>query len=340
MAFPALAKTWQFNVNQPVALQSSGQNQAAASLFAIKTVMLSFSLHPWTVFYSANASGTAGTAGDGVDRWPSSALANINGNVGGSNHSWMVFQQTAIGGGPAAGLQLCIDCNNNWGVGNVQISIIVSWGAGFTGGTATARPTATDEVVLLSNGNFIAGNVATPLQIHAMMSSDGQCFRLQQWRGGNNQTAYWQIDKVQNPVTGWTQTIVAAAFGATSGYANSYANLQGTNYHALGGGATPQFACGPTYETFGGQGGGLCQATGIGTAPNTFDGSWPVFPMGIAANGASNAGRLGNIFDLWWSPSGLNDGDTFPVSATARSFVRLGNLIFPWTGDSTSPLLA
>jgi hypothetical protein len=335
MSFPATAKTWQFQVNQTVVLQSSAENQAKLNLLTIKNLMKSFGSNPWTVYFSctASGSGTAGTAGDGVDRWATIAdLLSANG----TKHSWIVLKQAAIGG--AAGFQVCID---NTGASGISLSstIAISFGAGFTGGTISARPTATDEVVLISNAQWASGALAQH-QIHAMMSTDGTVTRICMWRGGTNLCTYWEFGKVQNPVSGWSNTAYGQAYGATSGYANSYGNLQGQNVHCTGNGGTPLFAAGFTYETYNGNAGGLPQVTGIGSSANTFDGQWPVLPMGLAAAATGNAGRLGNIYDLWWRPSGINDADTFPNNAATRQFCAMGNLIFPWVGDSTVALLA
>lgn len=335
MAFPATAKSWQFQVNQTVTLQTSAENQAKQCALQLKNLMKSFSSNPWSVYYSCTAtgSGTAGSAGDGVDRWSTiSDLLSANG----SKHSWMVMKQAAIGG--ASGFQVCFDHTGASGLA-VSQSIIVSFGAGFTGGTTTARPTATDETVIISNAQWYSGLQAQHI-IHAMMSTDGQVTRICMWTGGTNLCTYWEFGKVQNPVTNWSNPSYGEALAATSGYANAVATLQGTTLRCIGGGGTPLFSAGLTYETFNGSGTGLVRAQNIGTSPNTFDGQWPVLPMGVAASAASNAGRLGNIYDLWWRPTGLVDGDTFPNNDTTRQFVVMGGLIFPWVGDTTSPLLA
>jgi hypothetical protein len=40
----------------------------------------------------------------------------------------------------------------------------------------------------------------------------------------------------------------------------------------------------------------------------------------------------GLIADLWYGSVTLNTGDTYPNS-TARTFVQLGDLVFPWDGS-------
>lgn len=357
MSFPTNAKTWQVKANQTVSLQASIEVTAQMCIFTLKNVLKSFSTNPWTCYYSCNAGktisggvnyGAAGTAGDGVDRW---AIANqtltqsggvitvpndVNSQLGGigTPHSWIVLKQAGFGG--ANGFQLCLDCSSVSGI-NVGASIVGSFGAGFTGGTINARPTATDEISFINNAPWYSSAQAQH-QIHAWQSTDGKCTRVVMYRGTTNMCCFWHFDEAQNPVSGWTNKALAAAFHATSGFSNTYSLLGGAqNYTCFGAGGI--FSAGLSFETFNGQAGGLCQATGIGTAVNTFSSLWPAMPVGLCASSPFNAGRLGQVADLYWKPTGLSDGDSFPNNAATKNFIVLGNLVFPWTGDGTTPLL-
>jgi hypothetical protein len=89
----------------------------------------------WKVRYSSDGS-TAGTPDDEIDRWTDEeSLTSL---------AWAVFKS-------AAGIEICIQKGakaGGWGQYRYKMGFIMSISAGFTGGTATTRPTATDEVVV------------------------------------------------------------------------------------------------------------------------------------------------------------------------------------------------
>lgn len=344
MTIPAFAKTWQFDVNQIIPAQGTATIQTQMLLQTIKIALKSFGSNPWTVQYSCNAgnngaasaaSGAAGVVGDGVDRWTVADQASgagstndVNYAVSGSRHSWIVLRQVGI----AANFEICIDCNSN---SSTNVSLIISPSAGFTGGTVTARPTATDETVIFNNASFWSGTAQRQI-LHVFQSTDGQCTRVSMWSQGQSNLLFWMFDKAQSPVTGWTTPSYSIAIngGAT------FTNLgTGSPVKMRGAGGTPNFTGTFTEERWN-NGTRVATQNGIGTCPNTFSGEWPVIPMGVAANAVGNAGRLGNVYDMWWKPSGINDGDTMPDDLNARDLVALGDIILPWTGDDTVPLMA
>ncbi len=345
MAFPVFAKTWQFNVNSTLAAGSSATVNAQQFINKIVKALQAFSTNPWVVVSSCNAgivggSITYGTTGS-TDLWTIDGVflngsggvitvpCDVNYAAAGTRHSWIVLKQTGI----AANFQICIDLNSNTpGTG----SLIVSPSVGFTGGTVTNRPTASDEIVVQA-GVVIGGQANVQHQFHLWQSSDGACTRIMVWRGGTNCELFWLFDKAQNPVAGWSNPFMVVA-SSSAGIANSFANIAAAGAVKMyGNGGTPAFSGCFTWEGYNAAT-PLVTATGIGTSVNTFDGQWPVMPMGVAANGVGNSGRLGNVFDLWWAPSAISDGDTFPNDPAARSYAKLGGMVLPWLGNSTVPL--
>jgi hypothetical protein len=162
-------------------------------------------------------------------------------------------------------------------------------------------------------------------------------------RGGTNLCTYWQIDRIQNPSSGWTMPMFFLAAGNSAGTcipATSVFLTLGTILGMIGSSGGTKFTGGFTYETYANSATGLMGLTGVGTAANSFDGQWPVLPIGVAANSAAGAGRLGQVYDMWWCPSGVSAADTFPNNASTRQFAAFPGVILPWTGDSTTPLLA
>lgn len=352
MAYPANTKTWQLQINQTVALSASAtvHNQEIAN--KIKNLLIGFPTLPWTVRYSCNAGiasgvnyGAAGVAGDGVDRWAISNAVltsaagvitvsnDVNVAAAATRHSWIVLRQTGI----ATNFEICLDLNGS--AGSTTGSIVASFSAGFTGGSATARPTATDEVTLISANTWGLGTNVQHI-IHAWQSTDGACTRLQAWSGGTTNDLFLVLDKGQSPVSGWTNpaTLIAIRTNFAGQIASSFANITAANVVKMMGAGSVQFSGSLTYEQT--SAGALQSLASVGTAPNTFDTAWPVLPMGVCAQAASGAGRLCNLFDIWYKPSGITDSDTFPSSATARDQAALGGVVLPWTGTSTVPLIA
>lgn len=332
MSLPTLNKTWLFKVNQLVLSQGSTNATHARMIRVIKNCMTTFSSNPWTVSGSSNAGGTTGSptgagALDGVDRW----TTDTDINTGGSNsrHAWIVLRQTGI----ATNYEVCFDLNSTGTISSWIMAISPS--AGFTGGSATARPTATDEIVMVNSGAWGSGADAQH-QIHVWQSSDGQCTRIIIWRAGTNLCQFMLFDKPQNAVSGWTNPSVTSVYTTTTGIAMTYASLS-TSGTSQGRGST---AFTIRYSGEGDTSGLLPNTANVGFTPNEFDGTYPFYPIGIYSITASHRGRHGNLFDLWWRSASISDGDTFPSSPTARQFVCMGPLILPWPGDSTIPLLA
>ena len=147
----------------------------------VKDALIAFASTPWTMRYSCN-SVTAGAAGDGVDRITTNA--NLVWASAGSAHSWIVLRQTGI----ATNFELLLSCENAHASGTT-LMIVVSPAAGFTGGTTTARPTATDEVVLNAAAVAWAASAVTALRWHLQQSTDGQCTRIITCAAGSIQSA-------------------------------------------------------------------------------------------------------------------------------------------------------
>lgn len=329
MTLPILAKTWQITPNTSTPGLGGATTGSAHIARTIKNLMTSQIMSPWSVSGSSNAGGTTGSptgsAGmDGVDRW--TVDADIA--TGGSNnrHAWIVLRQTGI----ATNYELCWDFTNTGTLS--QATFIVSPSAGFTGGSATARPTATDEIITLNNVSWTDGLDITH-KIHYWQSTDGQCTRVMVWYSTFNLTTFWLFDRPQNPVSGWTNPSVTTMCAANTGFAFSYNSLS-TGSISVGKGTTTMTV---KWSGEGDTNNILAQVTNIGNLANDLDGSWPFSPIGLYSTTLGNKGRHGNLFDIWWKSEGLQNGDCFPADPTTRKFVTMGTLILPWTGDSIAP---
>jgi len=315
MTLPSVTKTYQYNVGQAITAQGTALATNRRILRTIKNTLIGFGTLPWAVRYSCD-SVTAGTAGDVTDRW--AADSNLVWASSGSAHSWMVLRQTGI----ATNFELCLSCENASASGS-NMTIVVSPTAAFTGGSTTARPTATDEIALISNSAWGAvGSSDANAKIQVMQSTDGQVTRVIVHVGGVART-YWAFTKPATNISGWTNPAVSLALGSASSNVITYTNLSSTaNGKGRVGSTTVSFYM--TGEGFNGSmlGQNLNFAGDI-------SGNYPIAPIGYASLTTSNRDRYGTASDLWWGADTVAEGTTYPNDAT-RLFAQFGVLIFPW----------
>jgi len=305
MALPTLVKTWQNSCNNAQLALGSGLTDNRTVLLAIKNALIGFGTQPWTVRYSCSST-VAGTAGDGVDRW--TAIANLVWATAGTAHSWIVLQQTGL----ASGYQLIISCEGASATGSI-VTLVVSPSAGFTGGSTTARPTATDENVIASAQTWTsASDISNRWTVQ--QSTDGQCTRVLLCSNATVQCV-WGIDKLQNPTTGFTLPVVAFFISGVPTI-SALAAAAGTSL-AL---AASQYI----------------SDTVVGNITNDIDSNWPILPVAAVGVTSGCRGILGSFFDLWFGSGGRNSADTYP--ATGNNFAQFGCLILQW--DGSTPLLS
>ncbi|HSX21505.1 MAG TPA: hypothetical protein VLE97_01870 [Gaiellaceae bacterium] len=321
MALPTLTKTWQFNVNNAIVALGSSLADNRRLLRSIKNAMVGFTTNPWTMRYSCD-SVTAGTAGDGVDRW--TADANLVWANAGSAHSWAVIRQTGI----ATNFELLLSCETAAGLGQI-LTAYISFSAGFTGGTTTARPTATDEQVLISAANWSGVSTDVASRWSVMQSTDGQCTRVIIASAGAA-TAYWLLEKPANPTTGWSNPSISLmiqnvpVFSTLCAAASTAAKMR--NGSTTG---NVVFLCEGNNTNL------IPADTTFGTVANEIDSSWPMTPIAVASYTVGVRGRHGTLQDLWFGQASIATADTYPNDAS-NQFVQFGCLIFPWNGGGVN----
>lgn len=330
MALPSLSKTWQFVPNFAIAATGTAIGTNRTILLAIKNFITTdaaewvdgasaatTATNLWTVRYSCD-SVVAGSEGDGVDRW--AAIANLVWANAGTAHSWIVLRNVAIG----TNAELLIACSGTSATGSV-LTVVISPSAGFTGGTTTARPTATDERIVLSNANW--GGVAasdTSVKLHAMKSTDGECWRIFVCNGGQANTSWILGKAIAFNETAWPNRMVMYAQGATAA-SNTLTNVllnANANFYGVGASAMTMFLAAMYYAS------GLANVN-ITTA-NDLSSAWPFMPQQLVSATASNRGFHGYICDTWYGSTSVATGSTYPATGTQHQFVQLGSLIFPW----------
>lgn len=327
MAAPVLSKTWQFDVNRQVGNLGALPlcNQHAMS--SLKESLKGFALSAWTVWGSCYGHSTSPVFGngDGVDNWLTVGVADPTKLVWGTgNHSWIVLAQ--VGMGPKTAI--CIDLNN---VNSYSATVVFSPAAGFglanggTDGTASTRPTASDQIVLLNGAAWGGYNGAYTWRQHAMVSQDGQCTRIFLMRNGAS-SGIWLFETVKNPVTGWAAPLVAAVYGdnALNGIA-SYATFS-TAANTWG-----RIGADPCSFYMTGEGYGATGLQTIITVPDDESGEWQLLPIGLQSATSSHRGRKGELYDMWWIPAG-GGSTTYPEDDT-RQLLGFGHFAIPWDGS-------
>lgn len=332
-ALPALTKTYSCRANVPFQDNTTAVNMAKSLIFSLVKNMLNTlaggttagSRHAnsvWTVKYSCD-SVTAGTPGDGVDRWATFANAVFANN--GVAHSWFVLENTTLG------YQVCVDLNNTaaTNVGFVAAEIATP----FSGGTTLTRPTATNEFLMgtttiSSTANFLFISDTTTGNFnwtHYITADTGEFFFLSSRTGLGMFSTYMSMQKTTNPQAGDTRNVFLLGHSILTGRgAPSYAALTQAATGCVGrqsnGGV----------NTLGGiQNAGTFGATvwpgssGI----DSLSGNYPAYPCHVATLSTTKTyrGQLPDLYQIAQAPS----AGSVP-SAAAQERIIAGDYVVPF----------
>jgi hypothetical protein len=330
MALPSLLKTWELDINQ-VQISEVGNELVFHQkiLLAVKNLFIGFANNPWTV---AGSSNSVAAGMDAVDRW--AVFGNLVWDSGASAHGWIVLERVD-------GVQICWDLN----YGNTlseHCDVYMSAGGNYTGGSTTAKPTATDEANInlgVDPAHWLGNQATVPTgdhRYHVWHSTDGLVTRVVFFKAGTPHTI-WRFETFQNPRSGHT---IAVGCGI---YSQNLANcltvtLQEDNDQLV---------------TRYGAIDGVIWVTGVGrtslnltemasaAVAEEIDSELWLTEVGYISDTVGLRGPKGQAFDMWWGQYQVaSSGDTFPNNAAARDFVQFGCFVFPWTGDATVPLTA
>lgn len=317
-SLPNLEQTWQFAVNQVTAPQGSMTQTAAAVMFKLKNSLCTFGSNPWTVVKSSNSS-TAGTS----DLWTSSAAITFA--DAGSAHSWIVLQQAGVTGGP---LQILIDCNLHIAS---SITLRASPSAGFTGGSITTAPTATDQQLLNDANNLFLWTINSNSQtiLHVIQSTTGKSTRILVMSGGAVQSCWLFEELVDSLLTtkavvSWTSIngSQATAFTLSGYYAN--AAFQGK----FGANLLTAYVGTEGYNST-----TVVQANSNGISNITS--AYPIAALSAHSQTASCQGRLGRFSDLYFGSPSVPTGSTYPAGGSA-TFAQFNPFVLPWNGTTVT----
>lgn len=323
MALPTLSKTWIFKTNQYLPAGTDQPTTFKAIFYNLKNSLVSatgwtdstgspvVNAHPWQVISSSDAS-----FADLTDRW--GGPANIV--VSGANCSWIVLRQPAIN--TLYEIGLFVGTGVNYNVSTLRVCML----AGFqtTGLVTTALPTPNgSEYNTPTSAAAIDGQAsAHDLTLHYMMSTDGECTYVFGCYA-NAVTLTWLFTKVKNPVTGWTYPFIECGTAMNA----NYTNLVSGTYMV---GRVPGINM-PMYCTTEGYAGSVLGQSIM--QPNAISGEWAMTPIGLVSDTPGCRGRHGELYDLWFAPSGVKIGDTLPNTGN-RTFAIMGNLLVPWNNST------
>lgn len=311
MALPTLEKTWQYNVNQVIPASTVAADKRNL-WFKIKQLLTGFASNPWTVVMSSDSI----TTGAG-DRWLTAANVVMFNEA--NPHSWIVLQQTTMNGGT---FQICLDCNDGSGQYG---SIIISAAAGFTGGSTTYAPTATDGVAIINHNPWCTFNTSGSTVTHAWMSTDGQCTRLFTYVGGSC-VMYFFLDTLADSPLAHNASCTWIGNPATR-RSNDLLSL--TLWYSHNETTNTNMGCYLGTECYN----GIAVPAQSAGVINNLNPSYPMTPLSVHSAVANNRGRVGRVVDAWMGSTAIPDGSTFPISPPDREFILLCGYILPWNGS-------
>jgi hypothetical protein len=333
-------------------------NQTPASYGLALYQMISTMLAAgWTMVMSSDGT----TSGAGVHVTSGSSGAGGLANTG----AWVVMQQPAGNVAPYAGTrQIMLQVSNT--TGNA-IRCVYSRAAGFTGGTATQSPTATDERFVAGGGTpasptyYTWSNGSPPAMRFECMADDGTAgskmpfavYAVDFATGGGISHGGFLFDPVSNYETGdsdpyvlmwgqnggaWVNTSDFAASsggpvtdatkeGNSSGYAKCWNNPSALN-------SLPAVF----YSTQGlvpAEGSTQTAVANMGTSPTTGnDINVPVI-WARCGNRGGTTGWKGVSMMCRYRGANRSSGTTISVSgAGAKDFIVVADLVLPWDGSA------
>lgn len=324
--YPSLDKTWQYNVNQTLAAAGTALACGQLALFSFYASLVGFATNPWQPRGSNNGSTASllavSATGPGTG-WASASSVNFSL----AGQSWAVVRQIGLSSG--AHPELLISSSGNSGT---AVVVYFSPAAGFTGGTTTTLPTATDQILVTNGGAFGVNGTNRAYNLHALQSSDGACTRVAIVYSSVC-TLWFSIENAKTQVTGWTTPVIVSWVGNNTttnvltgaGFYNTTAGYTGVTPGTLAGFSlflTGEFA--PTNLL-----------TKLLSVPNDLSTEYPMMPIGLFSYTSPARGRLGMVYDLWWGLSVNTFGQEY-AGVAAHAFAQFGEMIVPWNGTAAN----
>jgi hypothetical protein len=335
MRFPVLQKRWQVEANIAGASGAGNLQDHQETLLAIKDALVGFATLPWTVSQSSDS-----TAVDSSDLWDTYTDLVW---AAAAPHSWIVLQH------PVRPSQVMFDLDN---AAPRKLHFYWSPSGGFSGGTISARPTASDEIdasdALLNWFANISSSFTS--KIIALHSEDGTCTRIVGAQHASSKPALvMMLEQLTDRGEDWNapspgEAVFFASPGSTvadgaGSVATFYrpATAPGHIYHD-GSAYTARIA---TVAYDNGTLGLLAEQTAGNTGNELGTGSpFALAPLWLVSDDVGVRGVLGGIVDAWAGPDSVAQGHTYPAASAERVLFQADQLVLPWTGDGTVPAIA
>ena len=325
MSLPTVEKTWQYNVNNQITALGSALANNRRILRLIKEALKGAASGAWTVRGSSD--GVAFNM-SGTDLWDDdSDLIFVS--AAGTAHSWIVLRQIGMG---AAGVEILIDLvtggstQTTAGSGAV-IRIASVEDGGFTGGSITTAPTATNQQIL-NTGIWTQLGTDAATRWNVIQADNGSGTRVWAYSAGVLQFL-WVFEAPTDKVSAWNDAYVGyAAPGSVVTAANSYGYTywKSTINNTLASIALSMEAT---------SSGSMNSEAFCGNIPNDLTSEYVILPIGICCNTTTVRGRHGIMPDMWYASTGTVQGDTYPADGSAN-FVNVGPFVFPWNGGAVN----
>jgi hypothetical protein len=322
----SLSKTWYSSGNLALADTSTASRAAFSALWALGAMLTGNQsgtngpegARPSSVYWTLVGSSNSSTAGmDSTDRlhfagsftagdWVRAAAA--------SPHTWFVLQSpSGLLDGP---WYLCVDYIGP--TNDQNCSVIISNNA-FSGGSTSARPTATQE------------SVATSFQFISTTAGAGKTYLTTDANGGfrflisRNGTGYFSTVFAVEPTVEYHSTDPARtfmwAYFLDSGTGAPADNSSAGFFRGRGTDGTALTATNVSWLAFIHRFSGQSLA-GAATTTNSLDSTIDVYPaVYICDNTTSHKGGRGRLPDCWWVGAQVAVGSTVPASGSPERMV-------------------
>lgn len=326
-----LTRTWYTDANYAASDNSTAAKTASSIIFALKNLLMgnigAGSGGLWTLENCSNGAGTV-SASDilGGGTYDSTKFVWAN---AGSNHTWFVLKSPADFAGTGVPLYLCVDLV---GTSTQNMTYAFSYNAFSTGGTATARPTATNEWAPASF-QFM-DNTAAAHKIHMSKDANGNFWFMTSKNGTGLFHFMLCAHKLDNTRSGDNykaatfHSYLASGRGACSSWQSSSV-VGGRSYN--NGSTLLALSYIPTYWVNSGEWGALV------VGANAVDANHDILPVPpILVNSTGGVGAKGTLPDLYLvsgnsSGNGVSIGSNYPTAASPERTV-VGNWLIPYSG--------
>lgn len=361
-----LEKTWYTDLNYQADNDTTAAFLAKSVLWAWKAFLKGEIGVVATGLWTCEGSSDSVTAGmDATDRWGATfdgtKIVRASGAVA---HSWIVLKSPNAMGP----YRICIQYNSTLD----EKCVVVFSKASFTGGSITARPTATDEWTYSVARRF-CDTGATPSKIHCSRDADGNFFLLYSADSGGSFQGCLALQTLAETrptddykaVSIWTYDTVGG------GCLTAYFHAAVTNNHLFCGQNVIAAAAGVRCRRYDGaevnegepiipviycntptavNGSQMFNAFAITAAGGNAtadpqDGKWNDFPIYVQTHvimtttplTATGRGLKGRFYDLKWGPTGLTQGSLDPATSPYTTMV-VGQCYLP-IASTTAPSL-